>query len=218
MKLLLTSAGLTNQKIEQALNNLIGKPNNECMVAFIPTAANIEKGSKEWLIDNYIELKKQDYKSIDIVDISALSKDIWLPRLQKADVIFIGGGDTFFLMAWLKKSGLDNNLQQLLKTRVYVGISAGSIVATTDLRMSTSSKISAKDIYPLESIDGLKLVDFHIRPHFNSKNFPKLTTDNIKKMAKDIIEPVYAIDDNTAISINNGKTEIISEGKWIKIK
>jgi peptidase E len=82
MKLLLTSAGLTNKKIVDILSSSVGKPNKEISIVFIPTAANVEEGDKDWLIDDYSNIKKQGYKFIDIVDISAVSKYVWLPRIK----------------------------------------------------------------------------------------------------------------------------------------
>jgi dipeptidase E len=216
MKLLLTSAGLSNNTLVKTFSDLVGLPNNKIHIAFIPTAANVEDGDKSWLIDDYSNLKKQKYGFIDIVDISALPKDIWLPRIKKANVIFVGGGNTFYLMSWLKKSGLEELLPSLLKTRVYVGVSAGSMVPTKNLRMSTSQKSYAEEVFPLKDDNGLGFVDFHIRPHLNSKYFPKLRVKYIQKIADEIPEPVYAIDDNTAVMVNGKKIEVVSEGKWKK--
>jgi dipeptidase E len=216
MKLLLTSAGLTNKKIVDILSSSVGKPNKEISIVFIPTAANVEEGDKDWLIDDYSNIKKQGYKFIDIVDISAVSKDVWLPRIKKADVIFVGGGNTYYLMSWLRKSGLDKLLPELLKTRVYVGISAGSIVTTINLRMSTSQKSYSEKVYPIKDDLGLGFVNFHIRPHFNSEHFPKLRSKYIKEIAKEIPESVYALDDDSAIVVNDKEIKVISEGKWEK--
>ena len=216
MKLLLTSAGLSNQSIIKAFFDLVGLPSEKMKIAFIPTAANVEEGDKSWLIEDYINLKNQKYSYIDIVDIASVSKDIWLPRLEKANVIFVGGGNTFFLMSWLKKSGLDKILPELLKTRVYVGISAGSIVATINLRMSTSQKSYSEKVFPLKNDEGLGFVNFHIRPHLNSEFFPKVRVEYLSEVAKEIPEPIYAIDDKTAICVNGKSIEIISEGKWKK--
>jgi dipeptidase E len=216
MKLLLTSAGLSNQSIIKAFSDLVGLPNDKIKIAFIPTAANVEEGDKSWLIEDYINLKNQKYSSIDIVDIASVSKDIWLPRLKEANVIFVGGGNTFFLMSWLKKSGLVKILPELLKTRVYVGISAGSMVATINLRMSTSQKSYSEKIFPLENDEGLGFVNFHIRPHLNSEFFPKVRVEYLAEEAKEIPEPIYAIDNNTAVMINDNQVKVISEGNWKK--
>lgn len=216
MKLLLTSAGLENKSIIKALQELVIKPFSELKIAFIPTAANVEKGNKLWLIKDYLNLKKQKYKFIDIVDIASIPKEIWLPRLKNANVIFVGGGNTFYLMSWIKKSGLDKELPLLLKNRVYVGISAGSMVISSNLQTSTSSKSYSKKVFPLKNEKGLSFVDFQVRPHFNSKHFPTITTRYLEKIAKNILESIYAIDDNSAIKIDGDKIEIISEGSWKK--
>ena len=132
MKLLLTSAGIKNDSIAKALEELVGKTANGVRIAFIPTAANVEEGDKGWLIEDYRNLKKREYE-VDIVDISALPREMWEPRLKQANVIMVGGGNTFHLMYWLRKVGLDKLLPELLKTRVYVGISAGSMVVSKSI-------------------------------------------------------------------------------------
>jgi peptidase E len=57
MKLLLTSAGITNKSIADALFDLVGKKSEDTSLVFIPTAANVEMGDKTWFIDNLIDLK-----------------------------------------------------------------------------------------------------------------------------------------------------------------
>src|SRR5680860_576655 len=128
MKLLLTSNGLSNQSIVNALFELTGKPASETTIVFIPTAMNVARGGKNWFINDLYNIKKQGFKFIDIVDISALPKEIWLPKIESGDVLFFSGGNTYHLMYWLKESGLAELLPELLKTRVYAGISAGSII------------------------------------------------------------------------------------------
>lgn len=98
MKLLLTSNGLSNQSIANALFSLVGKPVSETKIAFIPTAMNAGRSDKGWFIDDLANIKKQDPELIDIVDISALPKPVWQPRLEAADVLFFSGGDTSHLM------------------------------------------------------------------------------------------------------------------------
>ena len=214
MKLFLTSAGLRNEKIIEAFNSLVGLPKEKIKIAFIPTAANVEEGDKGWLIDDYSNLKKQNYESIDIVDISAVSKEIWKPRLELANVLFLGGGNTFHLMHWIKKSGLENLFPELLKTRVYAGISAGSCIAGPTIYNSVQNLFGEK--YDLKIDKGLGLVDFQFIPHLNSEYFPKIREQYLEKAAKDLTEPVYAVDDNTAIVVNENKLEVVSKGKWRK--
>ena len=216
MKLLLTSNGLCNKTIANALLDLLGKTFAKTNLAFIPTAANVEEGDKRWLIDDLSNCKKLGFASIDIVDISALPKNLWLPRLKLADVLLFGGGNTFHLMYWLEKSGLAKILPSMLKTRVYVGISAGSMIAGQAISLSQSKKLYYPELKSLyQNEHGLELVNFHIRPHLNSKLFPNIRKETLEKLAKEIKGTIYAIDDQTVIKVDGKKVEIVGEGKHL---
>jgi len=210
MKLLLTSAGLSNQTLVNAFNKLVDIPSEKIHIAFIPTAANVEVGDKDWLINDYANLKKQNY-IVDIVDISALPKKIWLPRIKDANVIFVGGGNTFHLMYWFEKSGLKELLPELIKTRVYAGISAGSCITGPTIYNSVQNLFGEK--YELKIKKGLNLVNIQIIPHLNSDYFPKIREENLEIASKNLTEPVYAIDDDSAVIVDGDKIEIVSEGK-----
>src|SRR3990167_9517757 len=216
MKLLLTSNGLANKSIANALLDLVGQPFNKTNMAFIPTAANVEEGDKWWLIDDLTRLKNLGFAQIDIVDISALPKNLWKPRLEAADVLLFGGGNTFHLMYWLNKSGLTEILPGLLKKQVYVGISAGSMICGKRILLSQSKKLYYEDLngkYKDES--GLGFVNFQIRPHLNNRYFPKVREVYLKKLAKEIPEPIYALDDEMALKIVNGEVEVVGEGEYL---
>ncbi len=216
MKLLLTSAGLSNVYIAKALKDLIGpdKLHRIHRVAFIPTAANVEEGDKSWLIKDFVTIQEFGYE-VDIVDISALPKDVWLPRLQAAKVLFFGGGNTFHLMHWMKKSGLTEILPTLLKTRVYAGISAGSCIAGPTIFNSVQNLFGEK--YDLKEKLGLNLVDFQIIPHLDSPYFKNIREENLKVAAEHIDEQVYVLDDNSAIKIDGHRTVVVGQGKHLII-
>lgn len=217
MKLLLTSGGITNKSIANALFDLVGKKPEDTSLVFIPTASNVEKGDKAWFIDDLVNLKKQNFKSIDIADISALEEKIWRSKLEEADVLFFEGGNTYHLMEWINKSGLVPLLPELLKTKVYVGLSAGSMVTNPDLALKISQTIYEEDLDRTEDMTGLNFVDFYFLPHLNSPYFKKLRENNIREAVKGMKEKIYALDDDSALKIVNGKIEVISEGKWFVI-
>lgn len=216
MKLLLTSAGLTNKTIAGALADLAGRPLTDLNLAFVPTAANVEPGDKWWLINDLVNCKNLGFKSIDIVDISALPQDIWQPRLEAADVFLFGGGNTFHLMRCLQESGLAGLLPSLLESRVFVGISAGSMVTCRSLDLSTSERLYSEEVGEFDSDEGLGYVDFLVRPHLNSPYFPNLNLENLENLATEFPETFYALDDNSAIKISGEHAEVISEGVWKK--
>ena len=223
MKLLLTSGGITNKTIAKSLRKLLGKPFNKSKLVFIPTAANISPGDKDWLINDLNNCQKLGFKEIDILNIDATPQErVWRPRIESADVILCGGGNTFYLLLWLQKSGLIKALPKLLKTKVYVGISAGSIATAPNLSLSSQRN---RDLFKLYYEDemkespaiekGLGLVKFHIRPHFNSPHFPHARAKHLTEVAKTVKEPIYAIDDNSAVEVNGEKIKVISEGKFM---
>ena len=218
MKLLLTSNGLTNQSIANALFELTGKVASETTLVFIPTAMNAARGSKDWFINDLYNIKRQGFKFIDIVDISALPKEVWLPKIENGDVLFFSGGNTYHLMHWLKKTGLAELLPELLKTRVYAGISAGSIVTNPSVAYPDGGK---KGYYEENfghcSDEALNLVDFYIYPHFNSPKHQNSNEENLRKTAEETKKNVYGLDDESALKVVDGLVTIVSEGDCVKL-
>lgn len=217
MKLLLTSSGITNKSIADALFSLIGKKPEDTTLVFIPTAANVETGDKNWLISDLLNLKKLNFKSIEITDISAVDEKIWRQSFEGADVLFFEGGNTYHLMECLNKSGLTKMLPELLKNKVYVGVSAGSMVTNKDLLLKSSQSLYGEDLDKNYEMTGLNYVDFYFLPHLNSDYFVNLRENLIKDALKNIREKIYVLDDNSALKIIDEKIEVISEGKWFTI-
>lgn len=214
MKLLLTSGGITNPSIANALLDLAGKKAEETALAFIPTAANVEKGDKWWLIQDLIDLKNLKFKSIDIVDVSAMDQKLWRTRLEEADVLFFEGGDAYHLIERMNESGLAIILPELLKTRVYVGVSAGSMAACRDVILKTSNILYEENFDKTENIDGLGFVNFYILPHLNSPYFKGVREENVRRLAGITRDAIYVLDDNSALKIIDEKVEVVSEGQW----
>ena len=62
----------------------------------------------------------------------------------------------------------------------------------------------------------LGVVDFSIFPHLNA--FPTNTLAHAEQWAADIGVPAYAIDEQTAITVEDGRVEVVSEGEWRKLR
>lgn len=218
MKLLLTSSGIRNKTIENKLLELLGKSFEESKVVFIPTASNVEPGDKSWLIKDLVKLKELNFKEIDIVDISALNQNEWLPRLENADVIFCEGGSNFYLTKWIKISGLQIKLPELLKSKVWIGASSGGMVMSKYQSVFISQQLYDEDLDKKENVNSVGLVDFHIVPHFKSNFFQKMSSEErVRDFLKGFIEKVYVLDDNSAVAVTDGKVEVVSEGEWFEI-
>ncbi len=211
MKLLLTSAGIRNRSLASALEDLVGKIPAETRVGFVPTSANAHTGNKDWFISQLSDLQRFGFAWIDIVDFAAPGID-WRKRLNTVDVLFVSGGNTFYLLDQCHKSGFDVWLRQNLERIIYVGSSAGSILLTPSIAIAT---VEPADENPtlLKDFSALHIVDFEISPH--SPNI--VSYEHNEKYAKNLGHTLYAIDDETGIKIFDGRMEIVSEGKWRKM-
>jgi dipeptidase E len=215
MKFLLTSGGVTNPSIMQALVDLLGKPTGQASALCIPTAQwghpmcgpvsarGFVSGLPPWGGTTAIE-----WKSLGLLELSALPSigaDRWVPWVRDADVLLADGGDATYLCHWMRESGLAGLLPSLTET-VWVGVSAGSMVLTP--------RIGADFVeWPAAADDTtLGVVDFSIFPHLDG--FPTNTLAEAERWATEIDGPAYAIDDQTAIKVTEGTVEVVSEGNW----
>lgn len=216
MKLLLTSEGITNQSIANALLKLLGKPFERSRAVHIPTAANGETGDKSWIQKQAEGIRKLGFSSVEVMDISIVSKKQWFPVFEKADMLSFGGGSVEYLLIWMEKSGLKKVIPDLLETRMYMGISAGSMAAAKTVSLSSSGIIYYEKIGKFENINGLGLVDFEIRPHLNDSYFTKCNLEYLGKLAQKSNVPFYALDDNSAVVVDGDSVSVVSEGEWKK--
>lgn len=219
MKLLLTSAGIKNASIHGALVGLLGKPISECSALCIPTAGyGHPQGSPggAWRFISGREpncpMTELGWKSVGVLEITALpsiGEERWVPWVRAADVILVNGGDALYLAHWMRQSGLVDLLSSLQDT-VWVGLSAGSMVMTPSI---------GNDFVGWKPPGGggdetLGLVGFSIFPHLDHEDLPKNTMSDAERWAAGMTVPCYAIDDQTAIQVVGGTTEVISEGHW----
>jgi len=216
MKLLLTSAGISNKSIHDALVDLLGKPIAEASALFVPTAIYALSGGGDIarrvirgsLGDPFCEL---GWKSLGLLELTALpsvKQELWVPMLRETDALLVGGGDCQYLTYWMQQSGLADLLPSLLRKTVYVGLSAGSMIMT---RFGTTYN---GHTLPAESDKSLGLVRFALHPHLDHEWFPENSLANLEKLAATIPVPSYAIDDQTAIKVTDETVEVISEGHW----
>src|SRR5687768_14792237 len=141
MKFLLTSAGIKNASIHEALVDLLGKPIAECSALCIPTASYaIPNGAVlAWQFISGSPLTtcpmcELGWKSLGVLELTTLAsikREYWVPMLQATDVLLVNGGDPIYLAYWMRQSGLADLLPSL--TAVYVGLSAGSLIMAPNL-------------------------------------------------------------------------------------
>jgi dipeptidase E len=218
MKLLLTSAGVKNASIQDALVGLLGKPIADSTALCIPTAVYGHPQGSPGGAWQFITGKsgcpmcELGWKSLGVLELTALpsiGEERWVPWVREADVLLVEGGDALYLCHWMRQSGLAALLPSLERT-VWVGLSAGSMVMTPRVGeqfVETKPSITGDDVT-------LGVVDFSIFPHLDYPGWTQNTMANAEKWAACIGGPAYAIDDQTAIKVVDGKVEVVSEGNW----
>ncbi|MGC4755849.1 Type 1 glutamine amidotransferase-like domain-containing protein [Micromonospora trifolii] len=223
MKFLLTSGGISNPSISDALVDLLGKPIADSTALFVPTAVHPFPGGAEraWKAIHGradIPLTQLGWKSLGLLELTALPtirEENWVPAVREADALLVWGGDVLYLTYWLRQSGLADLLPSLSDT-VYVGVSAGSIAVTPyncDAEFDMGFVPDGSDM--AHGADrALGLVDFTLYPHLDHPDMEDVTLSHIQKWASGIPVPTYAIDDNTAITVVDGAVDVISEGNW----
>lgn len=216
MKFLLTSAGIKNASINNALVDLLGKPIAESSALCIPTAIypfSVGPSMAYRFISGMTSspMCELGWKSLGVLELTALpsiKKEIWTATVQQTDALLVFGGDVMYLCRWMQESGLTDLLPSLHKT-VYVGISAGSMV-TAPIFGETYD--DPNTLYVISK--GLGLVDFALLPHVDHEDHPESSMEKVESMAVEVPAPTYAIDDETAIKVVEGTVEVISEGHW----
>jgi peptidase E len=197
MNLLLTSAGFKNQQIAETFLKTVGKPADQIQLIFIPTASR----TPEEL--HYIEVSKQELDDLGIKNIHILNLDhkISPEEISGADVIYVCGGNTFYLLQKIRESEFDKALSDF--GGLYVGVSAGSIVTGPDI--ASAGPWDENDVN-LSDTSGLKLVNFVVAPHFVKED--KKTLEVFRGSAD---YEIINLTDNQAILVKNGKKEIIEK-------
>ena len=218
VKLLLTDSGVSNKSIHSALVGMLSKPIEECGALCIPTAGYGHPMSSPERAYEFISghgdncpMVSLGWKSVGVLELTALpslDRERWTGWVERTDVFLVNGGDTMYLAHWMRESGLADLLPKL-DDKVWVGLSAGSMVMTPRV---------GQDFVEWEPPAGgdlaLGVVDFSIFPHVGNPYCPWNTMETAEKWAAQIGVPAYATDDQTAIKVVDGTVEVVSEGQW----
>jgi len=234
MKLLLTSSGVSNASIRDALVRLLGKPIEEATALVVPTAILPFPGGPTMaarLVRGEVPTPMADlgWASLGLLELTALpsiDRDVWLPDVEAADALLVWGGDPVYLSHWLRESGLDGILPSLERP-VYVGTSAGAIATaatfgetyteplTHTAPVLTSEQVMFGDVSTtFVTARGAGFVDFAVIPHLDNPRHTGASMANAQAWAAMLPVPTYAIDDATAIVVVDGAAEVVSEGAW----
>lgn len=188
------------------VGNLIKEEIENKKVVFIPTASINEGytgyvGSARKLLKKMganlteIDISKEDFKTIEAV-------------FEETDVIYFTGGNSFFLIDQLRKTGVDKLLKkELKKGKLMIGESAGSVICAPSISYIEIMDEKPEDYSQIDD-NGLNLIDFYVLPHYLTSPFKKITATILKKFSDLKICP---INNHQAIMVNGKESKIIEK-------
>ena len=173
-------------------------------VTFIPTASIPEK------VVFYVEAGKKALEklglTVDELEISTATSEEITNKLQKNEYIYISGGNTFFLLQELKRTGADKIIaDQVNSGKIYIGESAGSMIVSPNVEYAKDLDDSKK-APDLISFDALHLLDFYPLPHHTNFPFKKAVEKIISKYAAGL--KLYPISNSQAILVEGTEIKI----------
>jgi dipeptidase E len=218
VKLLLTSNGLRNATLQDALRDMIGKPFGSANLVYVLTASMAEPGDHGWLVQDMSRLHGLGWRQFDVLELNGLPQPMVLHRLLQADVIYVEGGSHYHLARSITGNDLADGFIKALEARVYVGVSAGSMIFSKNLTEHSADIIGdAADLHVLGATtvqSPFGLFDWYLKPHLDSSDFPERDDAWADRIVERADFPIYFIDDETALRIVDDTMDVVSEGRW----
>jgi len=208
--LLLTSNGM---QMKNEIVGLLQKPAYDITVAFVSTAAksqeNLDYVKKDWNI-----MRDEMGFNVEEIDIEGKKESEVMKLLEFKDIIFVEGGNTFYLLNAMRKCNFEKIIRKLLKKgKVYIGASAGSIVAGRTIK-TANWKDGDKNIVNLKSLKGLNLVPFDIFVHYQPEHAEIIKKNMPFKWQR---RKLKIITDDQAILVQGREVALIGKGEAIII-
>lgn len=203
---------LTSQfhKVANELLPILNKPASETTVAFIPTAADVYD-EKPWMYADRDKLVEMGMQVFDL-SLKGKTKQEIEEALSKADVIFVSGGNTFYLLNEARKSNfLDVAKQAVESGAVYVGSSAGSYLTCPTIEVANWEHQDL-NIVGLTDLNALCLVPFLLSVHYK----PEYKDSLLEGMTKTKL-PVRILTDDQAIVVLDSDYKLVGKGEEVKL-
>ena len=208
--LLLTSAGMA---MKDDIIKLLQKPTYDVTVAFITTASKPEENLD--YVEKDLQIMKDIGFNVEELDIEGKSEGQLMKLLELKDIIYVEGGNTFYLLKAMRGCNFEKVIRKLLKSgKVYIGASAGSVVAGRTIKTS-SWRNADRNAVGLKDLRGLNLVPFDIFCHYQPEHAEiiKQQMPNPKKRVKKL----RILTDEQALLVQGKETDLIGEGEVINV-
>lgn len=217
MKAILFSSDFIGLNAIKELEKLVGKKAKDINFAIINEACAVEEGDDNSFFVDGMYFIKNNFNNFYLVNLLTLSIDYIKKQIEKSDVIFCFGGNTEYLKTVFDKTGFSAILPELLKTKVWCGSSAGSMILGKMISSGWQSKLYGDfDDYGVK--DYLDLFDFSVLPHLTGGDLASDQKDKIVfDISRDTDWDIYALSDWSAVLIEGGDVRIIGKS-WSKLR
>jgi peptidase E len=203
MRLFLASEGSdprTTKKLEEYIGGFKGKS-----VVYIPTAKN-GNGEGRWEASNTWQFLLKSGMKAACLELENYKDGINMELFKNVDIIWITGGAAGYLMYWIYRTGFDQILPEILKQTLYVGSSAGAMIAGSSLDVCNwhiGETERGASFMPT-----LKLVDFDIYPHYEDEHYGKVKENYTGNK-------LYLLKNGEEIIVEDGQVSVFGEERVI---
>jgi len=190
-RIVLTSCGIIDSKLKNQFYSLLNKDINQIKLLYVTIAADGEKDlDRTWLYKEYETILNLGIKKENIIEYQ-YEENI---DFCNYDVIYMFGGNTFYLLKELREKHLDEKIKEAIHRGViYIGSSAGSIILGKTIETALPYD---ENWVKLEDFSGLNLIDGIIIPHANRKQ------EFIKEVKEKYSDRIIELYDDYGIVIN----------------
>jgi dipeptidase E len=219
MRMLLTSNGIANDAIRDALVDLLGKPIADSRVVVVIDAILGFPGDSSTLVEHLESLRALGWAEFDIASLFAGPPALVESRLRSADVILGYGGSNLWLAHAWRATGLAPVLAELLEEKVYVGWSAGSMIFARQLGQWAEAFDDQEelDMFGLTEVEpAVPLFDWFFMGHLGAEWMSANAEEWAARGASRTRQPVWFVDDDSALLVRDPSLAptIVSSGHW----
>lgn len=196
-KLLLTSAGFANPETVEVLMKEIPKQAEWCKVLMVAYSQN--KTEESYVAASKKELESLGFKNVTILNLHKPTKP------DSSDIIYVCGGNTYAILQKMKETGMDKFIiDSVNKGALYIGVSAGSIMAGDTIEIAGWGSEGDKNEGNLKDLTGFGFTDVAVFPHYQISQ-----KDEVAEFKKEATYPIVEITDNQMVFVRGSRVKKI---------
>jgi dipeptidase E len=221
MRMMLTSGGVKPGPILDTLNELLETPIAEAKAVAVIDAMLPFGGDRAKMLADLEEFRQLGWAELNVMSLFGGPRSVIESRLRSADVVFCYGGTNHWLAHAWRSTGLAPLLRELLDEKVYIGLSAGSMIFSEQHAAAVEAMDDQEEVAMLElgSVSAaLPLFDWYLLTHLGAPIFPHSTDEWAASIAARLGGPVWFLDDTSALVVRDpaADPEIVSSGHWLR--